>query len=454
MAIKKTLEKQAILAGLHYTCKNPDRNLPRLLQFVRKFDSNHIHENIYNDLETILRNKNNNWNQLIYSALNEVDMHVLEKFVLNFILNSGIEGQALRMKLTRELHFNIPWAILMDPTSACNLRCSGCWAAEYGNKCSLNYDVLNKVVCEGKKLGTYFYIFSGGEPLLRKSDILALCREHDDCFFMAFSNGTLIDEPFAEEMRKVGNFGLALSVEGFEDATDMRRGKGVYKKVMKAMDILREYGQVFGYSTCYHRYNTDIVGSDAYVDAMIEKGARFAWYFTYIPVGKEAITDLIVTPDQREYMYRRVREIRATKPIFALDFWNDGEYVKGCIAGGREYFHINANGDAEPCAFIHYSNKNIKNCSLKEVLQSPLFMEYKKGQPFNENHLRPCPLLDNPGALQKMVLQTGAQSTEFKDPEDVRDLTEKCREAAQQWGERADCIWYGSQKCIQCKAIK
>jgi len=187
---------------------------------------------------------------------------------------------------------------------------------------------------------------------------------------------------------------------------------------------------------------------------MIEKGARFAWYFTYMPVGKEADTDLMVSPDQREYMYRRVREIRGTKPIFALDFWNDGEYVNGCIAAGREYIHINANGDVEPCAFIHYSNINIKNASLKEALQQPLFKEYQKNQPFNCNHLRPCPLLDNPDCLKDMVQKSGAYSTEFKDPQDVCELADKCREAALKWGEKADKIWCEAQNCTECKASK
>ena len=118
--------------------------------------------------------------------------------------------------------------------------------------------------------------------------------------------------------------------------------------------------------------------------------------FHLYPRGKEAKIDLLATPEQREYMYYRVREIRNTKPIFAMDFWNDGEYVKGCIAGGRRYLHINAAGDVEPCAFVHYSNVNIHDTTLLDALRSPLFMAYRARQPFNQNHLRPCPLLDNP----------------------------------------------------------
>ena len=174
---------------------------------------------------------------------------------------------------------------------------------------------------------------------------------------------------------------------------------------------------------------------------MVSKGARFGWYFTYIPLGKDAQLDLLATPEQRTYMYRRVREIRETKPIFVLDFWNDGEYVQGCIAGGSSYLHINAAGDVEPCAFIHYSNMNIHDHSLIETLQQPLFKEYQSNQPFNENHLRPCPLLDNPEKLRMMVQRTGAHSTQLLDEEDVVTLTSKTEDISKQWAPQAEKLW-------------
>jgi len=124
-----------------------------------------------------------------------------------------------------------------------------------------------------------------------------------------------------------------------------------------------------------------------------------------------------------------------------LDFWNDGEYVGGCIAGGRRYLHINAAGDVEPCAFIHYSNVNIHDVTLLEALQSPLFMAYRQGQPFNENLIRPCPLLDNPQALSKMVKVSNAKSTDMEAPEDVDVLTSKTKPAAEKWAPVADELW-------------
>ena len=133
----------------------------------------------------------------------------------------------------KEHNCNIPWLILMDPTSACNLHCTGCWAAEYGNRLNLTYDELDSIITQGKELGIYFYMYTGGEPLVRKDDIITLCQKHSDCAFHAFTNGTLVDEKFCEQMKAVGNLSLSISLEGFEEVNDFRRGNGVFDKVMK-----------------------------------------------------------------------------------------------------------------------------------------------------------------------------------------------------------------------------
>jgi MoaA/NifB/PqqE/SkfB family radical SAM enzyme len=294
-------------------------------------------------------------------------------------------------------------------------------------------------------MGTYMYIFSGGEPLIRKKDIIRLCEKNDDCAFLSFTNGTLIDEEFADEMLRVKNFVPAISIEGYEEDTDFRRGEGTYNAVIKAMEILKRKKLPFGISCCYTSKNYEAIGSEEYFDDMIAKGAKFAWFFTYMPVGADAVTDLMATAEQRRYMYHQIRDFRKTKSIFTLDFWNDGEYVDGCIAGGRRYLHINANGDIEPCAFIHYSDSNIKDKTLLEAYKSPLFMSYRKGQPFNNNHLRPCPLLDNPEKIVKIIKSSKAVSTDMQQPEDVNVLAGKCVEKAEKWSVVADELWNKSK---------
>jgi len=235
-----------------------------------------------------------------------------------------------------------------------------------------------------------------------------------------------------------------LSIEGTPETNDARRGKGHYAAVMNAMDLLKKYGIVFGTSICYTRNNIEAVTSDEFFKMISEKGARFGFYFHYMPVGNNAVPELMPTVEQRKYMIDRIRYVRSMESdieFYPMDFQNDGEYVGGCIAGGRNYFHINSAGDAEPCVFIHFSNANIHESSILEILQSPLFMAYHKGQPFNRNHLRPCPMLENPELLQKMVHETGAHGTNLESPESVEHLCEKCKAYADTWKPEAEAVW-------------
>ncbi|MDY3088518.1 MAG: radical SAM protein, partial [Oscillospiraceae bacterium] len=363
---------------------------------------------------------------------------------LTFAIDLGLEGTSTLRKKRDELHCNIPWVVLLDPTSACNLKCKGCWAAEYGHKLNLTYDEINNVINQGVELGTHLYMFTGGEPLIRKNDILRLCREHKNCTFLAYTNATLIDQKFCDDMKDVGNLTLALSIEGSEESNDSRRGKGAYERTIKAMELLKKNKCIYGLSICYTSQNVDKVTSDEFIDLMIEKGAKFALYFNYMPVGTGAVEELIPTPEQRTHMYfwlKKMRNGKTGKPLFVMDFQDDGEYVGGCIAGGRNYFHINSAGDIEPCVFIHFSDSNIRTHTILEALRNPLFMSYYHNQPFNDNHLRPCPMLENPEYLRKMIKQTGAKSTDLENQEGVEHLCAKCDKFAAAWKEQADKLW-------------
>ncbi len=434
----------AIDSALKYIGKDRDKNLIKLVDLTEKYMGDNFKQSTYNTIRKTITDKDSKWLKYIDKLLNELSPNVVKMTALNLGYEAAFNGTKTIRKMRETHKCNIPWLILMDPTSACNLHCTGCWAAEYGNKLNLSFEKLDDIVSQGKKLGIYFYMLTGGEPLVRKDDIIKLCKKHHDCEFHAFTNGTLIDDEFCKQMDKVGNLSLSLSLEGFDEVNDSRRGQGVFNKVMHAMDLLKKYGQLFGLSICYTSKNYKTVTSDEFLDMVIEKGCRYIWYFHYMPVGNSAAEELLLTPEQREYMYYRVREIRSEesdKLIFTFDFQNDGEYVGGCIAGGRNYFHINANGDCEPCVFIHYSSANINEVSLLDALKQPLFMAYHDNQPFNNNHLRPCPMLENPEKLMEMVHKCGAKSTDLESPESVEHLCGKCQAYSQQWKEKADELW-------------
>ena len=443
MGFTDQIKKTALRTAFSYLEKNPEENAPKLMAWVDRLagDGPDSFESQRNAFRNVLADPDNNMYKLMMHVMKDVDTDVLKAVFENFFLNANLIGWPKQEEMRKKYGCNIPWAILLDPTSACNLHCTGCWAAEYGNKLNLSFDEIDSIIQQGKELGVYMYIYTGGEPLVRKRDLIAQCEKHADCQFLSFTTATLIDETFADDMLRVKNFMPAISVEGFEAATDGRRGSGTYQHVVRAMSLLKERSLPFGLSCCYTSQNLDSISSDAFIDQMIDWGAYFVWYFHYMPVGNDAVPELLPNPEQREFMYHRIRELRATKPIFAMDFQNDGEYVGGCIAGGRRYLHINANGDVDPCVFIHYSNSNIREQTLLEALQSPIFMAYHDEQPFNDNHLRPCPMLENPNALREMIEKTGAHSTDLQSPESVEHLCAKCDVYAKNWKPTADSLW-------------
>jgi MoaA/NifB/PqqE/SkfB family radical SAM enzyme len=429
--------------ALKYLEKNPETNIPKIMDLVDKAAPDGWYEEQRKAFRNAIAEKNN-WYELMMKVW-DLDSGVRNAFFRNFIVNASLSGSAVQEDIMEKEDINVPWAILLDPTSACNLHCTGCWAAEYGNRLNLTFDELDSIVSQGKAMGTYMYIFTGGEPLVRKKDVIALCEKHSDCEFLSFTNGTLIDEAFCQEMLRVKNFVPAISLEGFETANDGRRGDGVYEKVMNAMKLLKEHKLPFGISVCYTSQNYKDVSSEKFFDMLVDAGALFVWFFHYMPVGNGAAPELLPAPEQRAEMYHKIREFRNSKPIFSMDFQNDAEYVGGCIAGGRRYLHINARGDVEPCVFIHYSNVNIREATLLDALKSPIFMAYHKGQPFNNNMLRPCPMLENPEKLRKMVKDSGAKSTDYESPEDVDILCDRCEPYAENWKPEAEKLWNAAE---------
>lgn len=424
--------------------KDREKGYLQLVDLAETFWGNGMSKENYNKVRAAIKDPDNRWVNFINRVLDETNPHVAKMAALNLGYEAFFRGTKMIRKNREKYQCNIPWLILFDPTSACNMHCAGCWAGTYGNRHNLSFDDMDRIITQGKELGIYLYMLTGGEPLVRKKDILRLAEKHNDVEFSIYTNSTLIDDAFCKEVVRLGNLTFQLSIEGTPDTNDARRGNGHYAAVMDAMDLLKKYGIIFGTSICYTRANMEAVTSDEFLNMIADKGARFGFFFHYMPVGNEAVPELMPTVEQRKYMIQRIRYIRSKDcdiPFFPMDFQNDGEFVGGCIAGGRNYFHINSAGDAEPCVFIHYSNANIHENSILEILQSPLFMAYRKGQPFNRNHLRPCPMLENPELLQKMVRETKAHSTDLESPETVEHLCGKCSQYAENWKTDADEIW-------------
>jgi len=332
-------------------------------------------------------------------------------------LKSIKESSAKRESFVKNYGLNPPWFLTISPTRFCNLKCIGCYAnSSSANQEKLSFEMVDKIISEKTDLwGSFFCVISGGEPFLwqdKGKTIIDLAKKHQDNFFLVYTNSTLINKETARKLAEVGNITPAISVEGFEKETDERRGKGIFKKILRAMDNLNEFGVPFGISVTPTRKNCLLLTSEKFIKYFWAKGALYAWMFQLMPIGRASF-DLVVTAEQRKEMFYRTRDL-IKKGYFVADFWNCGALTEGCISAGRKggYLYIEWNGNITPCVFNPYAAANVneiykKGGQLTDVLTKPFFQRIRKWQ--NDyaskqgNWALPCPIRDHYKEMREFI---------------------------------------------------
>ena len=251
------------------------------------------------------------------------------KSIFDYFTIDGYFQEIKKLYYARKYRCVIPRLLLIDPTSACNIKCKGCWAADYSKNNHLSYAKLDELCTEAQKIGVLTIIMSGGEPLLRKNDIIRLCEKHRKLTFGLYTNGTLIDEEFVRELVRIENLNVFLSIEGFREDTDARRGEGIYDKVIAAMDLLKKHDIGFGFSVCYHSKNYQVVSGNEFLDFMVEKGAWFGWMFNYLPIGSDADLSLCCTAEQRAHVKERIEAYYKKNKFTIIVYNKDADYLTG-----------------------------------------------------------------------------------------------------------------------------
>ncbi len=335
--------------------------------------------------------------------LTELHPNCRNKWIKNFFVN-GYYGDNLRKRseFNTKNGFFPPTVLLSSITKKCNFNCKGCWAHEYDVKEDLTKEKWAEIFTEARDvMGIHIIPVVGGEPFARK-EFLELAGEFSDCAFITFTNGSLINKKTVDKLQKLGNVHPMFSLGGLRENTDNIRGKGCFDMVMKKMDMLKESGIFFGASITATSQNCDEVTSDEFMKMLSDKGVLWSWFFHYVPVGGNPDVNMVPNAKQRQKILKAVYNARNTLPMMSVDFWGDGPEMMGCIAGGRQYVHVNPRGDVEPCTFVHLATHNLKNCTLTEALASPFMSAIRNGIPYDDgNMLRPCMIVDRPNVLRE-----------------------------------------------------
>jgi MoaA/NifB/PqqE/SkfB family radical SAM enzyme len=433
---------QGIHNGMGLLSKMSDKNLIKTTHWMEKITKRDHHKRAIRRIRELFENGHPSF-VVFKKVLRETHPRHRKRLVKTFIINQLLIGGNRRKAFSETPGgFYPPGLMVISPTMRCDLNCFGCYAGSYDKGDDVSFEDLDRVLNECKEMGMFFVVVSGGEPFFRK-DLMDLYEKHSDIAFHVFTHGGLLDKELVKRIAKAGNILPAISIEGFEEETDRRRGKGQYKKVMEAMRLLREEGVLFGFSSTQTRQNASLITSDAFMDHLVDMGCSMGWYFSYIPIGREPNVDLVPTPKQRDTLRKWVLHVRNTKPILAADFWNDGHIVGGCIAAGRKYFHINSKGDVEPCVFNHFASHNIKNSSIKEALDSDLFKYIRSAQKDHTNHLRPCIIIDHPKVYREASSMEGVYFTHEGADNIVLEIADFLDNYAEEYAKFADKAWEG-----------
>jgi MoaA/NifB/PqqE/SkfB family radical SAM enzyme len=474
--ITSEIKKFMLLNGVRLlTNKNLVRNV--LLSAVNKGIKNSIHtyEFTYGSKSEYLSNVQSQFFiNLLRQGLKNVDRgYVSKEYVQSFVENlvkPPLYGEGVKETIDayKSKHgVEPPGFVLVSPTQKCNLKCTGCYAASNPSTlASLPYNVVERLIKEMHDMcGSRFSVISGGEPFMWKDgtkDVISLAEEFKDTFFMVYTNGTLMSQENLKRLKETANMTPAISVEGYEEQTDKRRGKGIYKRILQSIEQLKKYGVPFGASVTATKENIDILMQDDFYEYWFEElGATYMWIFHLMPIGRAKDTmDLMLTPEQRLRFTLKWEDILFKKGYFVADFWDAGPGSRGCLAYGRPsgYFYIDWNGNIMPCVFVPFYKDNIynlykQNKTITDALMSDLFVRgrkwqsdygYMKDSP--GNFFTPCAIRDNHRVFREEILTPDAKPEDenarlaLEDPEYLRKMEEFDKELQQKmtplWEER------------------
>lgn len=418
--------------------KRIDNYLYKILVNDASEDLKEVQQKRYLFLSAMLRCVNKNIDRGYVSSA--IIKKIVDVLVQNNLVRDD-EVYNLAVNRYKEKYGELPPTfIVLSPTQKCNLNCIGCYAASgIDTPATIPYSIVDRIVGEVHDLFSgRFITISGGEPFLYRSEgktLFDVYKKYDDMLFLAYTNGTVINEEVATSIAESANITPAVSVEGFEKETDERRGPGTFKKILRALECLRKVGVPFGISVTATSKNVDVLLTDEFYDFYFEdQGASYMWQFQLMPIGRgKDEMDLMVGPQKRLQLYRKWEKLLTEKKYCLADFWNSGVLARGCIAYGRSggYAYVDWHGNVTPCAFIPYYVDNVYELYKNgKTLADAMFSDFmKNGRKWQreygldnwkkpKNWLMPCSIRDHYEIFRNSIL-----------PKDAKPEDQKAKEA-------------------------
>ena len=347
--------------------------------------------------------------QVCWRVFRQTPIRLLWKFIWNFCWPNLWNMKKFERRQQRGEPF-FPAFNMISVTETCNLACSGCWVSKGGRK-SLTLDQLNGIIHESKRHGSKFFGILGGEPLMFRG-LIDIFQQHSDCYFQLFTNGTLLTEEVAFELRKAGNVTPLISIEGLEAESDRRRqANEVYQRTLRGMRACRKAGLIFGVAASICKNNYDELVSRQHIERVAREGAAYLWYYIYRPVGAEPHPEQALTQEQifglRQFLVRE----RLNAPVVLIDVYWDDEGRAMCPGATGMSHHVSPSGALEFCPVIQmavdFLNANASN--MTELYAQSEFLAGMRREIAQAT--RGCILMENPELMTKILQKYDVRET-------------------------------------------
>jgi MoaA/NifB/PqqE/SkfB family radical SAM enzyme len=354
----------------------------------------------------------------IIKNLLRIDKKCLRKFIWNLGWKGLIGFNKFQKRKKKGSLF--PAFQFISVTNECNLRCQGCWVSKGESANSMDINQVNSIIKESKKQGSYFFGILGGEPLMYKP-LMNIFQNHPDCYFQLFTNGTLLTDNIAQELRKCGNVTPLISFEGDEMVADIRRGgKEIYNRTISAINTATKHKLVTGVAVSVCKTNIEMALSEKFVQMLHDKGVIYLWYYIYRPSGENPCYELALSAQEIERLRQFLVEGRKKYPIVLIDSYWDAYGEPFCPAAEGLSHHINPAGFIEPCPVIQFSKDKIMNGNLSEIYENSSML--KNFRSIVGNKTKGCILMEDPNWLNHFMSENQAINTSNRE-EFIEQLT-------------------------------